>query len=40
MELWIGAGLIVAGLVAIFILRVRSRRRIAPGESGNVYPLW
>jgi hypothetical protein len=41
MELWIVAGLALAALVAVIVLRFRSRRVAnRRGETGNIYPLW
>lgn len=41
MELWIVAGLALAAVVAVIVLRLRSRRGAGRrGETGNIYPLW
>jgi hypothetical protein len=44
LELWIFLGVIAAGAVGAFIIRLRRKRaREAAAETGsesNVYPLW
>jgi hypothetical protein len=40
MEWWILGGLLLAGAVAIGVLRLRHGRVRAEAETKNIYPLW
>ena len=40
LELWIMLAVVVVGLGAVILLRLRNGRRRAAAEVKNLYPLW